>query len=127
MADPAAAWIGPMNVIPRERQIAIISALTEGCTIRANERMTGVHRDTIMRLGVRVGDACTAPHDRLYRNLSPNLIELDEMWAFVGKKQKLARKFREADKGNQPSHRRSGAKVSLRVVMTGSSSRTAPA
>lgn len=90
-----------MNILPREKQIAIISALTEGCSIRATERMTFTHRDTIMRLGVRVGNACTELHDRLYRNLVPNHIELDEMWSFVGKKQKLARKTRERDKGNQ--------------------------
>lgn len=89
------------NILPREKQIAIISALTEGCSIRATERMTGVHRDTIMRLGVRVGNACTNLHDRLYRNLVPNHIQLDEMWSFVGMKQKLAKKMREREKGDQ--------------------------
>ena len=50
----------PMNILSREQQIAVISALTEGCAIRATERLTGIHRDTIMRLGVRVGDGCAA-------------------------------------------------------------------
>ncbi len=43
------------NVLPIEKQVAIISALAEGSGIRQIERITGVHRDTIMRLGVRVG------------------------------------------------------------------------
>ncbi len=43
------------NVLPIEKQLAIISALAEGSGIRQIERITGVHRDTIMRLGVRVG------------------------------------------------------------------------
>ena len=45
-----------MNVLPFDKQVAAISALTEGVSIRATERMTGIHRDTIMRLGVRVGE-----------------------------------------------------------------------
>ncbi len=43
------------NVLPIDKQVAIISALAEGSGIRQIERITGVHRDTIMRLGVRVG------------------------------------------------------------------------
>ena len=36
----------------------VVSMLAEDCIIRAIERITGIHRDTIMRLGVRVGEAC---------------------------------------------------------------------
>src|SRR5580704_6415966 len=50
------SWIAPMNVLPRDKQIEAISALTEGCSIRAIEPLTGIHRRTIMRLGVRVGN-----------------------------------------------------------------------
>jgi transposase-like protein len=38
----------------RDKQIEIIACLTEGMSIRSTERITGVHRDTIMRLGARV-------------------------------------------------------------------------
>ncbi len=38
------------NVLATEKQVAIISALAEGSAIRQIERMTGGHRDTIMRL-----------------------------------------------------------------------------
>ncbi len=41
-----------MNILPFDKQIAVIAALTEGCSIRATERLTGVHRDTIMRLAI---------------------------------------------------------------------------
>ena len=40
-----ASWIAPMNVLSRDKQIAVISALTEGCSIRATERLTGIHAD----------------------------------------------------------------------------------
>lgn len=47
-----------MNVLSFDKQVAVIAALTEGMSIRSIERTTGIHRDTIMRLGVRVGAAC---------------------------------------------------------------------
>jgi len=50
--------------------------------------MTGVHRDTIMRLGVRVGQGCKALMDFKLRNLSCTRLEMDEIWGFVGKKEK---------------------------------------
>jgi IS1 family transposase len=77
-----------VNVLPIEKQIAIIGALCEGLSIRSVERLAGAHRDTIMRLGVRVGEGCAALHDRLFRRLAVNQIQLDELWAFIGKKQR---------------------------------------
>lgn len=79
-----------MNILSREKQIEIVAALVEGCSIRATERLTGVHRDTIMRLGVRVGQGCARVHDELMQNLQPAAVELDEIWSFVGKKQRKA-------------------------------------
>jgi IS1 family transposase len=77
-----------MNNLNIEKQTAIIAALTEGCSIRAVERLTGIHRDTIMRLGVRVGEGCLKLHSGMMRDLRVNRIELDEIWAYVGKKQR---------------------------------------
>jgi hypothetical protein len=47
------------NVLGTDKKIAVVAALAEGSSIRSIERMTGIHRDTIMRLGVRVGQGCT--------------------------------------------------------------------
>ena len=66
----------------------MIAALVEGASIRSVERMTGVHRDTIMRLMVRVGNACEEYTDGLLRDLPCRRIEVDEIWSFVGKKQR---------------------------------------
>lgn len=79
------------NVLNTDKQIAIIAALTEGSSIRSVERMTGVHRDTIMRLGVRVGQGCTALMDETMVNLPCTRLEMDEIWGFVGKKEKHVR------------------------------------
>jgi IS1 family transposase len=81
-----------MNILPREKQIAAISALCEGVSIRATERLTGVNRGTIMSLGARVGDGCAKLHNTLIRNLNVSRLEFDEIWQFVGKKRKAVRK-----------------------------------
>jgi len=75
------------NVLNTDKQIAVIAALAEGSSIRAIERMTGIHRDTIMRLGVRVGKGCTALLDAKMRDLPCNRLEIDEVWGFIGKKE----------------------------------------
>ncbi len=75
-----------MNILPKEKQIQIITALTEGCSIRSVERMTGAHRDTIMRLLVRTGYRCMSIMDDTIKNVRTSVIECDEVWTFVGKK-----------------------------------------
>lgn len=89
-----------MNILPIAKQVAVVAALTEGCSIRAVERLTDTHRDTIMRLGARVGTGCAALHDRLMRDLHVNLLELDEVWGYVGKKQKRLTRDDPADLGD---------------------------
>jgi IS1 family transposase len=76
------------NNLNTDKQIAIIAALAEGSSIRSIERITGVHRDTIMRLGVKIGQGCKALMDFKLQNLPCTRLELDEIWGFVGKKEK---------------------------------------
>jgi len=77
-----------MNKLSIEKQTQIIGALVEGCSIRATERMTGAHRDTIMRLLCRVGDACEKLMDERMRGLNCKVLQVDEIWTFVHKKQR---------------------------------------
>ena len=77
-----------MYVLKREKQLAVISALVEGNSIRSIERMTGVHRETIMRLTNRVGEGCQQLLDTRMRALPSRLIQVDEIWTYVAKKQK---------------------------------------
>jgi IS1 family transposase len=76
------------NVLPRAKQVAVISALAEGSGIRQIERMTGVNRNTIMNLGVRVGKGCTTLLDRKMRGLTCHQLQFDELWGFIGKKER---------------------------------------
>jgi IS1 family transposase len=75
------------NVLNTDKKIAVIGALAEGSSIRSIERITGIHRDTIMRLGVKVGQGCTAMMDAKMRNLPCERLEIDEIWGFIGKKE----------------------------------------
>jgi IS1 family transposase len=76
------------NVLPKDKQIAIIGMLAEGSSMRAITRVTGIHRDTVCRLGVRVGKGCAALSDAKMRNLTCNYLQFDEIWGFIGKKEK---------------------------------------
>jgi IS1 family transposase len=76
------------NILPMEKQVRIVAALAEGSSIRSIERQTEVHRDTIMRLGVRIGEGCQRVLDKRMRNLDSQNIEMDEIWGFIGKKQR---------------------------------------
>ena len=67
------------NVLDSKRQLTIIGALAEGSSIRSIERITGVHRDTIMRLGVRVGKGCATLLDRKVSDLPCEHLEFDEL------------------------------------------------
>jgi len=88
------------NILNMDKQIMIISALAEGSSIRSIERMTGVHRDTIMRLGVKIGQGCTALLDDRMRNLSCTRLEMDEIWGFVGKKDRHVKEGDDPQFGN---------------------------
>ena len=65
----------------------MLSALLEGCSIRATSRLTGVQKNTITRLMVDAGEYCETLIDRELRNLPCRVIEADEIWTFVRKKQ----------------------------------------
>jgi IS1 family transposase len=77
-----------MNRVPLTRRVQVINCLVEGNSIRSTERLTGTHRDTICRLLVEVGNGCAKLMDEQMRELRCRRIEVDEIWAYVGKKQR---------------------------------------
>lgn len=80
-----------MNQLKADKQEAVIRGLVEGASIRSVERMVGVHRDTVMRLGVKLGNTCERLLDVMMRDLPCQRLELDEVWCYVGKKQRHVR------------------------------------
>jgi IS1 family transposase/transposase-like protein len=82
--------LGTMR-ISEEKAIRAIQCLIEGCSIRSTERMTGLHRDTIMQLLILAGERCAKLMDERMRGLKCNFVQCDEIWTFVGKKQRHCR------------------------------------
>lgn len=77
-----------MNKLPIEKQVQIVSALVEGNSIRSTARMTGVSKDTVIKLLVDVGRACWDFHDSTVVNVKSQKIQVDEIWSFVYSKEK---------------------------------------
>src|SRR5438046_1078484 len=75
------------NILSTDKQVAAIGALAEGSSLRSIERITGIHRDTIMRLGVRVGKGCETLLDSKMQDLRCRYLHFDEVWGFTGKKE----------------------------------------
>jgi len=79
------------NMLPRDKQVMVISALAEGSSMRAITRMTGIHRGAVASLGLRVGQGCAKLLDAKMRDLTCNFLQFDEIWGFIGKKEKHRR------------------------------------
>lgn len=77
-----------MNQLPITKRTAVVAALVEGNSIRSTARMTGVSKPTILKLLTDLGTACAAFHNECVRNLRTQRIQCDEIWQFVGAKQK---------------------------------------
>lgn len=88
------------NILSTEKQTIVIHALAEGNSIRSIERMTGIHRDTIMRLGMKVGESCAALMDEKMHGLTLESIQVDEIWGFIGKKKKNVKASDSRDMGD---------------------------
>lgn len=72
---------------PMEKALQILGMLVEGCSVRSIERMTGVHRDTILRVLVLAGERCEKLMGRLLVNIPVKDVECDEIWGFIQKKE----------------------------------------
>lgn len=77
-----------MNRLSTVERAHIVRCLVDGNSMRATSRITGVARNTIDKLLVELGAACSEYQDRVLRKLSCKRIHADECWAFVGCKQK---------------------------------------
>jgi IS1 family transposase len=77
-----------MNKLPRDRRVQIIGLLTEGMSLRAITRITGVSINTVTALVVTAGKACADYQDRAFRNLTCKRLQVDEIWAFCYAKQR---------------------------------------
>jgi IS1 family transposase len=79
-----------MNRLSTKKRVQVVAALVEGSSINSIVRMTGVAKHTILKLVEDMGCACAAYHHRHVRGLKARRIQCDEIWQFVGAKQKNA-------------------------------------
>ena len=71
-----------------ERAVYCLRMLVEGVSVRSAERLTGVHRDTILRTLVDAGERCERFLDREVQRVPVDDVQADEIWSFVGCKEK---------------------------------------
>src|SRR5208337_2012387 len=85
-----------MKRLTMEQKTRVVAALVEGNSIRSTVRMTGVAKNTVIKLVLDLADGCAAYHDRAVRNLRVRRLQCDEIWQFVGSKAKNTRPEKKA-------------------------------
>ena len=89
------------HTISIDRVVRVFQLLTEGMSVRATARVTGVDRNSILSLLITVGANCQRLLDASVRNLRPRYVQADEAWTFVQKKQKRVRPSDPVERGDQ--------------------------
>jgi len=77
-----------MNQLTPAKQAQIFNCLAEGCSVRSTARLVDVSINAVMRTFIKLGIACSDYQDKTFRNLKCKRLQCDEIWAFVGCKEK---------------------------------------
>src|SRR6185437_7314247 len=80
-----------MNKLPLEKRAQILGMMVEGMALRAISRLTGASKNTIAKLLVDAGHACSEYQDRVLVDLPCKRVQVDEIWSFIGAKAKNVR------------------------------------
>jgi hypothetical protein len=80
-----------MNRLTTTERAAVVRALVEGRSIRSTVRMTSIAKNTIVKLLVELGAACSKYQDETIRNVRSQRVQCDEIWSFIGAKPKNVR------------------------------------
>jgi len=72
---------------PLDKATQVLSMMLEGMSVRAIERLTGVHRDTILALMCTAGLKAAESFNSLVRNVSASRVQADEVWCFTHTKE----------------------------------------
>lgn len=75
-----------MNRLTTQDRARILAVLCEGMGINAATRITGASKNTVLKLLAEVGEACALYQDRVMVGLTSKRVECDEIWSFVGMK-----------------------------------------
>ena len=83
-----------MTKLPVATRVQILSMLVEGSSLRSISRVGGVSINTVTKLLIEAGCACSRFQRAAMVNLPCKSLQLDEIWGFIGKK---VRHLREDD------------------------------
>lgn len=86
-----------MNRLSTDNRVRMLACLVEGNSQRAVVRITGIAKKTVGRFAAELGEACEKFANKVMTNLPCTEIQCDEIWAFVGAKQKNASEARGAE------------------------------
>src|SRR5271154_5653898 len=81
-------YICLMNKLDTAARAKVVACLVEGNSIRSTVRMTGVAKNTVVKLLADLGKVSSEFQDITSRNLTCKRIQCDEIWSFVGCKEK---------------------------------------
>jgi transposase-like protein len=70
----------------------IIHHAAEGVGVRATSRLLDINKDTVNRVILRAGEHCEIVLSNLLRYLKLKEAQLDELWAFVKKRNLLSKR-----------------------------------
>jgi IS1 family transposase len=85
-----------MNKLDTKTRAQILHMLVEGNSLRSVSRMTGVSINTVTKLLVDAGRVCAAFHSQAVQNVPAKRVQVDEIWSFVGAKQKNVKAMKNA-------------------------------
>src|SRR5262245_60714717 len=77
-----------MQRLDRAARARVLGMMVEGMSIRSIVRLTGVSKNTVVKLLADAGTACRDYMDVTLVNLPCRRIQCDEIWSFVGAKEK---------------------------------------
>ena len=83
--------------IEMQQAVMVLRMLIEGCSIRTIERLADVNRNTIMALLLLVGERCQRFLKARIRNIQTGDIQVDELWAFIGCKEKYRQAMKRSE------------------------------
>ncbi len=90
-----------MNALTTEKKALVLTHLVEGLSIRSIERITGITKRAILRVLVEYGERAKEIQEREMVNLQSNFVQVDEIWTYVGKKQKQLTPLDSEELGDQ--------------------------
>jgi IS1 family transposase len=77
-----------MNKLPLQTRVQILSMLCEGASMRSISRVADVSINTVSKLLIDAGKACSSFHDEKVRGVKAKRVQVDEIWSFTYAKQK---------------------------------------